>query len=1220
MTASTAPSKGKKKSAKKAAASKAAEAPAATAAAAAAAPDASAAPALAAADDAAPLAAAPAAAATNGSVAAESAVADPAPETAAEAVEPEHVPITIELPGDNGQMSVLVTPLTTVQEIRAAIIDSPKSQFDSCFYIAFEGQRLLDTTDVGAIPNFAAGATMHVVEDVYNDHEVRIHLSRVRDILVEFQPSTNAYAVDLAASFLSTVDPAAISNREALEKVERPKASAEGADEDIKPPSQAALDAVKLFDTCIFDGAVKTGLANFVPAGFHTTPVKCVASMALSAWSPPPLKRRMAGDLLYLTVETLEGETLEITAAVSGFYINGSTAKVFNPAPRKANPHHAHTLPRLLSEASALFASSFAELQTRVAVRHPLEYVGSSVPAYPWIVKSQPHTSDSGRTLDSNLQASDAMEALTARDWNEDIQTARELPRETLQDRLGRDQAVSKAHGDFIDAAVRGVTSIVNKAIPPVNGLEADPMSQMYIHNNIFFSEGSDNRDLFEMYGGLGAAHVAVSKDIDGIRILNQIDPENLHTLGTAVVDYMGRRIVAQTIVPGILRKVASQESAVQYGSVDNGKEIFVHEQLKATIGKLARTLHLKSHKLTNANDETVELLTSVDTKGVIGSDSREYLLDLYRLTPVDINFQEVKVEEYNKKKEEAGAGDFAEPAPVFTFDVSFNMDAFTLAKSGEDAESAAKQEALIREACSFVGLSVRQFVADVATYPSTAPMDSVTLTKQLHRRGINMRYLGQLYKLLNSLGEMSLSFVKSLCFQEMVLRAAKTVLRGLLNELPVYLAGACISHFLNCFYADDKKTVTLKLDATHAAVTDASKYAFTSLTPATLHASIRTEVERRFRFKIDAGQAFWTERQIPFLRALALKVGFQVEAKEYFAQAPKAVVFEAGDIVNVYPIIKQAQPRAAYAEEAFEHGRNILQQEQQKAAAAAAAADAEETDAADAKEMPKKELGMDLYRESLAMYEQVFGPVHPDSGRLCASLAMAHFNDDEHDRALYYQQRAVIISERVHGVDSSETIQQYMNLAYFEYAAGHLVLGLKYMHHALHYWQLLCAGGEHPDTAAIFANVATMLQNMGLNVQAVTFFEQAAKLNDSIHGANSGLTANAYEVLTQAYVMQGDFRKALASHKHVYNYCTTRYGGAHERTQEAGTLLRKLTESAVMTAKREKAAAVAAGVAPAASVTAAAAADAPAAAPAAAAAGPKTGGAKSASKNKKKK
>lgn len=53
------------------------------------------------------------------------------------------------------------------------------------------------------------------------------------------------------------------------------------------------------------------------------------------------------------------------------------------------------------------------------------------------------------------------------------------------------------------------------------------------------------------------------------------VDQEGLHTLGSVVVDYRGVRVVAQTIVPGILEK--QQEESVIYGSNDYGKTVCSH-------------------------------------------------------------------------------------------------------------------------------------------------------------------------------------------------------------------------------------------------------------------------------------------------------------------------------------------------------------------------------------------------------------------------------------------------------------------------------------------------------------------------------------------------------------------------------------------------------------------------------------------------------------------
>lgn len=44
-------------------------------------------------------------------------------------------------------------------------------------------------------------------------------------------------------------------------------------------------------------------------------------------------------------------------------------------------------------------------------------------------------------------------------------------------------------------------------------------------------------------------------------------------------------------------------------------------------------------HKVISEKGEEVELCSSVECKGIIGNDSRYYILDLLRTFPPDVNF-----------------------------------------------------------------------------------------------------------------------------------------------------------------------------------------------------------------------------------------------------------------------------------------------------------------------------------------------------------------------------------------------------------------------------------------------------------------------------------------------------------------------------------------------------------------------------------------------------
>jgi protein TIF31 len=55
----------------------------------------------------------------------------------------------------------------------------------------------------------------------------------------------------------------------------------------------------------------------------------------------------------------------------------------------------------------------------------------------------------------------------------------------------------------------------------------------MYIWNNMFFSLGFDVKEHYKDFGGDAAAHAAPTNDLQGVRAINGLDLDGLHTLGT---------------------------------------------------------------------------------------------------------------------------------------------------------------------------------------------------------------------------------------------------------------------------------------------------------------------------------------------------------------------------------------------------------------------------------------------------------------------------------------------------------------------------------------------------------------------------------------------------------------------------------------------------------------------------------------------------------------
>lgn len=227
---------------------------------------------------------------------------------------------------------------------------------------------------------------------------------------------------------------------------------------------------------------------------------------------------------------------------------------------------------------------------------------------------------------------------------------------------------VHKVLCDFGDAAIRGVKAILDGYIQPMNPNE--PLrSHVYLHNNIFFSRALDTGlDTFKVIQGDAAAKKSASRDANNMGVLHRLDIPGLHTLATVLVEYLGTRIVCQSVVPGILH--GEKSHTILYGAVETLSELQcndeMHKLIEDSIGEdcMVATRTIPAHPFTdermdvikknrsvppnddenndmNANrkEKSVRVCGPLEMKGILGSDKRKYVLDCTRLTPRDANW-----------------------------------------------------------------------------------------------------------------------------------------------------------------------------------------------------------------------------------------------------------------------------------------------------------------------------------------------------------------------------------------------------------------------------------------------------------------------------------------------------------------------------------------------------------------------------------------------------
>ncbi|KAH8423801.1 translation initiation factor 3 subunit CLU1 [Aspergillus melleus] len=1127
--------------------------------------------------------------------------------------------ISVKLPHEPYKIQVMVSSQEQVQDVRQSIVELPSTFQYTCFHLEFNGSRINDFVELSEVPDLKADSEIVLVEDPYTEKEARMHVVRMRELVgAAGDRVDNLHGIDAGLSLHDAIA------EEALTK--------ESSDKDHSLSN--------------YDIAGSSSLKTILPKAEAPLP-KTVKSISLSPWNPAPYHLRQKGHLLYLQVTTNEGEQFQITSHVSGFYVNKCSNVKFDPFPKTvAKKGSAHSLLTLISHLSPSFNSAFEALQESnnkkdLLTTFPFQ---NAIPNSPWLVPPpssnvNAHQPDITRSQESYL-ISGVDNAETLRDWNEEFQTTRELPRETVQDRVFRERLTSKLFADYNEAAARGAVLVAKGEVAPLNPTE-DRDAQIFVYNNIFYSFGADGVGTFASEGGDEAARVAVGKDVLGIKAVNQLDINGLFTPGTVVVDYLGKRIVGQSIVPGIFKQREPGEHQIDYGGVEGKDVVATHPDFVSVFEKLSKALRIKKHAVWDKDSKRHDLEGSVETKGLLGTDGRKYVLDLYRVTPLDVTWQEEegsdayphrmsvlrlelveaywrqKMSQYVKaeverrrsaKAEETAAKEKSETADskeegaeekneealdqervdISGFSLALNPDVCSgqVPQTDEEKEQWAQDEKEVRDACDFLRSKVMpELIQDLHDGDVGFPMDGQSLSQLLHKRGINIRYLGKLAQLSLEKGS-RLEALSTLLVQEMIARGFKHIANEYLRNVPAPFVASCVAHLLNCLIGTDvNANPRAEIDAAMREIYPEADFSFEKVTPASLRADIEKQVTLRYRFTL-APEWFSSLRHLQLLRDISIKLGLQLGAREFAfekSQLPKvpatngvngagnddgkknkkkkggdsnsparaaspekpALSIVPDDILNIVPLVKDASPRSSLAEEALEAGRISLMQNQ-------------------------KQLGQELILESLSLHEQIYGILHPEVAKLYHQLSMLYYQTDEKEAAVELARKAVIVTERTLGVDSADTILSYLNLSLFEHASGNTKTALAYIKHAMDLWKIIY-GSNHPDSITTMNNAAVMLQHLKQYTDSRKWFEASLVVCESLFGKQSINTATILFQLAQALALDQDSKAAVGKMRDAYNIFLSQLGPDDRNTKEAETWLEQLTQNAVSIAKHAK-------------------------------------------------
>ncbi|XWS45688.1 hypothetical protein CRYUN_Cryun14cG0001200 [Craigia yunnanensis] len=675
------------------------------------------------------------------------------------------------------------------------------------------------------------------------------------------------------------------------------------------------------------------------------------------------------------------------------------------------------------------------------------------------------------------------------------------------------------------------------------------------------------------------ATYASANNDLKGTKAYQEADVPGLHNLAMAIIDYRGHRVVAQSVLPGILQ--GDKSDSLLYGSVDNGKKICWNQDFHAKVLEAAKSLHLKEHTVLDASGNVFKLAAPVECKGIVGSDDRHYLLDLMRATPRDANYtgpgsrfcilrpelitvfcqaqaaessksvsksegeanvatdsskvagveapkgteaheattsddnQVVTKEDKNKTDKECN---FASVKSCESHEeILFNPNVFTEFKLAGSQEEIAADEENVRKASSYLlDVVLPKFIQDLCTL-EVSPMDGQTLTEALHAHGINIRYIG---KVAN--GTKHLPHLWDICSNEAVVRSAKHILKDVLRDTEDHDLGPAISHFLNCFFGSCQ-AVGAKLTSSIQSKNQKKEQASHQSSDKTLRGHARWKGKASARKNISSYMNVSSETLWADIQKFA-KLKYQFELPEDASLRVKKVSV-LRNLCQKVGITIAARKYDFNTATPFQTSDILNLQTVVKHSVPVC------SEAKDLVEMGKVQLAEGMLTEAYTMFseafsilQQVTGPMHREVANCCRYLAMVLYHAGDMAGAIMQQHKELIINERCLGLDHPDTAHSYGNMALFYHGLNQTELALWHMSRALLLLSL-SSGPDHPDVAATFINVAMMYQDIGKMNTALRYLQEALKKNERLLGEEHIQTAVCYHALAIAFNCMGAFK-----------------------------------------------------------------------------------------------
>ncbi|CAF1352944.1 unnamed protein product [Rotaria sordida] len=175
--------------------------------------------------------------------------------------------------------------------------------------------------------------------------------------------------------------------------------------------------------------------------------------------------------------------------------------------------------------------------------------------------------------------------------------------------------------------------------------------------------------------------------------------------------------------------------------------------------------------------------------------------------------------------------------------------------------------------------------------------------------------------------------------------------------------------------------------------------------------------------------------------------------------------------------------------------------------------------------------VAMEFYEKSLALYEKILPPNHPDLAAFYNNIGSLYYNMGEYSKALSSYERSLEIRKIALPPNHPDVASSYTGIGLVYSNMGEYVKALSSYERSLEI-KKIALPPHHPDLAASYLNIGSLYYNMGKYSEALSSYQQSLEIRKIALPPNHPDLASSYTGIGLVYSNMGEYSKALSSYE----------------------------------------------------------------------------------------